>query len=133
MKLQLKEDPREWQKSAFVLVVLLTVLSLVMVQKHRLSLSGLAYLLIVIGAAAVVAGIWPRCFRLPYRALTVFGFYVGQFMSRVILTIFFFVLIAPLGLFLRSLGKDLMRLRRSAGASSHWLPAKSPGSLDRMF
>ena len=49
------------------------------------------------------------------------------------LTLFFFLVLTPLGLALRLAGKDLLALKKDARATTYWHPAKKPGDLERMF
>ena len=61
------------------------------------------------------------------------SWHVGQVMGRLLLTVLFLLLVTPLGLLLRLLGKDLLELKRRPDAASYWHVAKKPGPLDRMF
>jgi hypothetical protein len=54
-------------------------------------------------------------------------------MGKVLLTIFFLLVVTPLGLLLRLLGKDLLRLKRRRDVATHWQPAKSNHQFDRQF
>jgi hypothetical protein len=61
------------------------------------------------------------------------SFHVGQVMGRVLLVVFFFLLVTPVGILLRWLGKDLLHLRRNAQRTTYWEPARPEGSLERLF
>jgi ABC-type uncharacterized transport system permease subunit len=50
-----------------------------------------------------------------------------------VLALLFFIVITPLGLVLRMLGQDPLRLRRPAGAQSYWSEVRGQSSLDRLF
>jgi hypothetical protein len=39
----------------------------------------------------------------------------------------FFTLVVPIGLVMRALGKDKLRLRRDPGAASYWIDREPPG------
>jgi hypothetical protein len=133
MKLRLKENPREWQKFAWVMATVVSVVACVLAYRARVSPRVFGSILILMVGLAVWAVIWPRVFRWPYRIAMTASFHVGQFMGRVLLLIFFLFLVTPLGLLLRMAGMDLLHLRRGAQDQSYWRPAKPPGSFDRLF
>ena len=62
-----------------------------------------------------------------------FSFQIGQVMGKVLLTVFFFALVTPMGLLLRLLGKDLLRLKRKPDQATYWQKAKGSREFDRMF
>jgi hypothetical protein len=39
----------------------------------------------------------------------------------------FFVVITPMGLVMRAMGKDFLRLRLDPAARSYWIPREPPG------
>jgi len=45
---------------------------------------------------------------------------MGWFMTRVILTVVFFVVVTPIGLIARMAGKNFMGAPPAAGTESHW-------------
>lgn len=83
--------------------------------------------------AIVVAMIRPRWFRGFYRRGMTFSFQIGQIIGKVLLTGFFFIIVTPLGLLLRLLGKDLLRLKRAPEKNTYWHKAKDNRDFDRMF
>lgn len=127
MQPKLKENPREWLKFAAVMALMLTGLSFLVYRRVFPFVLGLAL------AALIVGAIRPRWFRGFYRAGMTVSFHVGQVIGRILLTLFFLVIVTPLGLLLRMSGKDLLQLKRSTGASSYWRPAKTANQFDRMF
>lgn len=66
-----------------------------------------------------------------------FGALLHAITSPLILGIMFFVVMLPIGLVMRLLGKDLLRLRFDRAASSYWIRREPPGpdksSLNRQF
>jgi hypothetical protein len=134
MKLKLKEDPREWQKFTGVIGILLIVVAFGLHRRHVVPVTlvygaiGIAILLI---AASLV---WPRVFRPLYRGGMTASFHVGQAMSRVLLTVIFFIVVTPLGILLRLSGKDLLNLRwRAPGVTSHWREARNAKNFEDQF
>ena len=69
-----------------------------------------------------------------YRVGMAIGFQIGRVFGAVLLFLMFCVVIAPLGLFLRLIGKDLLNFRafKNLKIKSYWATSKTPGSIDQM-
>ena len=50
------------------------------------------------------------------------AFVLGFIMAHVILTLFFFLVVTPIGLLARLFGKDFLQRRLDKSASSYWIP-----------
>lgn len=133
MKLRLKEDPREWRKTALLTALGLAVLSSLMRWRHVLSQPTWLFALAAIALFALLALAQPRWFRGFYRISVRVGFWLSQIVARVVLTLLFFVVLAPLGFVFRLLGKDALRLKPSRDATTYWVKAKENSPLDRLF
>jgi hypothetical protein len=133
MKPRLKEEPREWQKFAIVIATLVAGISLVL--RLRNVLSQNIFTLIVAGSVLILLGslFEPRWFRNFYRIGMAASFYVGQVIGSVLLALFFLLIVTPIGLTLRLLGKDLLNLKPNSAASTYWRAAKTPARLDQQF
>lgn len=133
MKLRLKEDPREWRKFGLGSALLLALATGLLAWRGTLAapVAGgvLAGLLLVAGLAVVR----PAWFRGPYRVGMVVSDRLGRIVAPVLLGLIFFLVLTPLGLVLRLLGKDLLRLRRDPAATTWWQPAASSRDLTKMF
>ena len=127
MRLKLKESPREWLKFTAVMALMASILSFLLYRPAFRFVLGAAL------AALIVCALRPHWFRGFYRGGTTISFYIGQVIGRILLTIFFLVVVTPLGLLLRMFGKDLLQLKRPAAAASYWRPAKTANQFDRMF
>ena len=80
---------------------------------------GVAFLLVAVVAPAVLAPLnrlWLR-----------FGLLLHRIVSPLVLGIMFFVVITPMALVMRALGKDLLRLRFDRAAASYWIDRTPPG------
>jgi Saxitoxin biosynthesis operon protein SxtJ len=133
MKLKLKEEPKEWRKAAWMSALGLALLSSLLRWRRVLPMAAWVLVLCVLAALAVGAGIRPRSFRGYYRFSAKLGFALSQMAGLAVLALFFFIIITPLGLVLRLLGKDPLRLRRPPGAESYWSEVRGKSSLDRLF
>lgn len=56
---------------------------------------------------------------------------LGYVMTRVLLTLTFFVVITPLGVISRLVGKDLLDIRRQPNRTSFWVPVEPDGPCSR--
>jgi len=133
LKLKLKEDPREWRKSVWLTLGGLAFISSLLRWRKVLSVQMWCALLIVLAVCAVAAAIRPGWFRPYYRLSMRAGFVLSQAVARVVLTLVFLVLITPLGLISRLMGKDALKLKRRSNVESYWTEMKSSGDLERMF
>jgi hypothetical protein len=61
------------------------------------------------------------------------GLAISQFVGYVALILFFIVILTPIGLVLRLLGKDELQLRPSRKATTYWHAVKDSGPLNRLF
>ncbi len=56
-----------------------------------------------------------------------FGLLLGKIVSPIIMLIIFFFVVTPIGLFMRLIGKDLLRLRFNKN-KSYWIEKSEPNS-----
>lgn len=84
------------------------------------------------GAAAVflILGLF---WTAPLKPLNRLWFKLAMLLYRivnpVVMALLFFTTVTPIGLLLRALGKDIIRLRRDPEASTYWLRREPPGPL----
>ncbi|UCD15922.1 MAG: hypothetical protein JSV34_02415 [Candidatus Omnitrophota bacterium] len=55
---------------------------------------------------------------------------MGWVVTRVILIVFFYLVITPIGLFMRIIGKDVLNLKIDKNTGSYWVPQESD-NLDK--
>ena len=133
MQPKLKENPREWQKFAVVLAVMLGLVTWLASRRGWVPRGAWIPLGIVILLVPALALIRPRWSRPIYRGGMTVSFHIGLVMGKVMLTVFFLFVVTPLGLLLRLMGKDLLAMRRKPDAVTYWHPAKPSSKLDQMF
>ena len=81
---------------------------------------GFTAVLVLLGAVA------PRILRRPYRVWMALAVVLGFVMTRVILTVFFFLVLTPTGLVFRLLGRDSLHRKIDRQAPTYWLPKEYP-------
>jgi hypothetical protein len=85
---------------------------------------------ILLLAAAVLR---PRLLSRLNEAWFRLGILLARFVSPVILGAIFFLILTPVGLFTRLLGRDELRLRAHPGARSYWIDRKPVGPVASSF
>ena len=133
MQPKLKENSKDWIKftTAVCLAISLVIAGL---SRRGLIRDELAWTLFALVLTLLcVCALKPLWFRPLYRGGMSTTFFVGQAVGRVLLVLIFVVVVTPLGLILRLLGKDLLRLKRNRTAPTYWQPAKSNQRLDQQF
>ena len=133
MKLNFKEEPKEWRKSTLLTLLGLAIISSVLRWRHVLPNNTWFAALAVLAVVAFCALLQPRWFRGWYRFSLRLGFYSSQFVGRCVLALFFVFIITPLGFLLRLVGKDSLQLKRPHDVNTYWLQCKDSSPLDRLF
>ena len=64
--------------------------------------------------------ILPKFLKPIYVIWMIFAIILGWFMTRIILSLLFFIVLTPIGLTLRILGKDLLDLNKQDKRESYW-------------
>jgi hypothetical protein len=132
MKLKLKEEPKEWLKFTAVMAVAAGVVSILLHRRKIIGVETLAGIGIAIVLAVITCALQPRWFRGFYRVGMTASFRVGQALGWLWLTLFFLLVLTPLGLLLRAFGKDLLAMKRRK-TDTYWRAARPPGGFDRQF
>lgn len=78
-------------------------------------------------AFAVVAVVVPDALAPLNRAWTRFGLLLHKIISPIVLGFLYYVVVTPLGLLMRLLGKDPLRLRWEPQSSTYWIERRPPG------
>ncbi len=91
-----------------------------------------------IGGALVALGLLaPALLRPLYRVWMALAVVLGFVMTRVILTLVFYLVLTPIGLLLRLFGKDPLHRRLDPNAPSYWLEKtyddESPERLEKYY
>ena len=99
---------------------------------------GISTWAFVVGAAfALTALVTPVVLEPLNRLWLKFGLVLHRVVSPIALGIMFFVVITPMGIVMRLLGKDPLRLRIEKNASTYWIertpPGPAPESLKDQF
>jgi hypothetical protein len=83
-----------------------------------------------LAAAALLLALafgWPAALAPLNRLWLRLGLVLYKVMNPLVMGLVFFTTVVPIGLVLRALGKDPLRLRREPGAASYWIRREPPG------
>ena len=62
-----------------------------------------------------------------------FGELIGKIVAPLVMALIFFIILTPIGLFLRLIGKDLLNIKLNKN-KTYWINRdKKPGSMKRQF
>ncbi len=95
------------------------------------------YLLWAGGVLAVVGTVLPRVLKPVYFGWMSMAVVLGFFMTRVLLTVFFILVIAPVGLFFKLIGRDALHRKMDRSGTSYWIektyPIRDRTRLEKFF
>ena len=131
---ELKRGSRELRRFGLMVGSVFVLLGLLLLWRGR----GHPAWFLSPGAVLVTAGaLVPKILEPIYIIWMALAFVLGFVVSSVLLTAFFFLVITPIGLVARLLGKDFLRLKLDPRASSYWLsrtkPSGSSADYERQF
>lgn len=120
---QLKTAPRDLRRFGLLVGGVFLVLSLMLWLRHKPAFPWL----LAPGLALVAAGLLlPRALRHVYLGWMAMAFTLGLVVSTLLLAVFYFLVVTPIGLLARLAGKDFLRLKLNRQAASYWIPRPGP-------
>jgi hypothetical protein len=126
-------DDRELRRFAWIGAGASVVLAVVLHQAKGLDLRWCAGIV----CAGVALGLSPwvslRITKAVYVILVGATLPIGLVVSVVLLSLFYFLLITPLGLAFRLMGRDPLKRRFDAKAKTYWVEHQEPDRPDRYF
>jgi hypothetical protein len=131
---KLKTGDRDLRKFGLTVGGVFVLLGLLLLLRHRSSYP----FFLAAGAALTAFGvIWPRALKCIYIAWMAFAFTLGFVMSNMILVLFFFLVVTPIGLLARLFQKDFLARKWDKQAASYWIQRtremRTAGSYERQF
>jgi hypothetical protein len=86
------------------------------------------------GAVVPAIGrVWPSTLRIVYLAASYATFPIGFVFSYVVLAVVYYLIVTPIGLVMRLMGRDPMQRRFDPGATTYWTPRKQEEGTERYF
>ena len=131
---KLKTGNRDLRKFGLTVGGVFVLLGLLLLLRHR---SSQLFLLAAGAALSAFGVIWPRALKYIYIAWMAFAFTLGFVMSNVILVLFFFLVVTPIGWLARLFQKDFLVRKWDKQAASYWIQRtremRTAGSYERQF
>jgi len=131
---QLKTSDRDLRKFGLMVGGVLVALGLLFLFRHK---TRTPYFVWPGGTLILSGAILPRALKWIYIAWMSVAFVLGFVMAHAILTLLFFLVITPIGLVARLMGKDFLSLKLDQKAKSYWIPreskTKSAADYERQF
>ncbi len=84
-------------------------------------------------ACGVLAAAAPPALRPLYIGLTLAGLPIGWVVSHVVLAAVFYLVLTPIGLVMRLMGRDPLQRRRKDEADTYWVRREPPADAKRYF
>ncbi len=127
-------DKRSLRKFGITVGVALGLLGLLLLWRQK----EVYLYLLILGAVFLGLGLaWPGVLKPVHRVWMTIAVLMGWLMTRVILTVLFFVLITPISLLGRVLGRGFLEKSFDREASSYWIKrtgkARAETDYERQF
>lgn len=125
----LQLDKKSLRKFGLMIGGIFIVVSLLLFFNNT---SGLMFwVLIIIGGSLFLVGlIYPQLLRLVYIGWMTGAIILGWFVSRIILTVLFYLVLAPIGLLAKIVGKKFLDLRFEVEKKSYWVSKEKKQKID---
>ena len=145
MKLQLQPDRRMLRQFAWASLVLLPTVAWFLAWRHglptpwALAIGGLGVLVALaqIGAFLVseaLGGLLEKAIAKPvFQGLMLVAFPIGLVVSTVLIAAIFYVVITPIGLVFRVIGRDVMGKRLDPSKATYWHERGAPRPATSYF
>jgi len=90
---------------------------------------------LVISIVFFILGIFNSRLLSPFNKLWFkFGIFLGSIISPIVMAVIYFIVVTPTGMFMRLLGKDLLRTRETLDVSTYWVkPDKRQSTMKNQF
>ena len=114
---KIKSEKSDLQKFGFIIGIVLLIISGFLFWKEKESFQ----ILLFFGVTLFILGIAiPFILKPIYWVWMIFAIILGWFMTRVILSLLFYVVFTSIGLTLRFFGKQFLELRWDKSKESYW-------------
>jgi hypothetical protein len=124
---------QELRKFGIAALIASAVIAILLCLLKGLSIQG-ASLIFAVGCVIFLCGVaFPPAARIIYVGLTAVTMPIGVAVSFVLLAIFYFLLLTPLGLLFRMIGRDPLCRKFDSKSESYWIARKPPETIERYF
>ena len=123
-------DTKKLRKFGLTVGGIFTILAVLFVLRHK---HHVPYYVSVVAGPTLLAGAlgWPRALAPVERGWSMLAHALGFINTRILLALVFFVVLAPIALLLRLVGKDPLERRRDRARPTYWR-TREPAEPDRL-
>ncbi len=114
---KIESSPKKLREFAFVVGGVLCAIGVLLLWRGRENYAWFLFAGMLLAGIGVVASALLMPLQKAWMTLAIL---IGWVMGRVLLSILFFLVLTPLGVILRLMGKDLLGLRRDPSKKSYW-------------
>ena len=123
-------NPSEWRKFGLGLSGILVALIVLRVIFHR---PGWKVFVVLTFLVLILSWLWVRALKPVFIAFSYLGFWMGWVMTRVILSILFYLVFTPIGVLSRLFGKGFLNLRFNRQTSSYWISRQDESDVKARY
>ena len=131
---RLDRSPRSLRRFGFTVSSALLLLGALLLWRHH---RGAGFVFAALGLLLLVmAGVAPLLLKWIHGPWMILSLALGWVMSRILLTLAFFLIVTPIGLLQRLLGKRPIETAFRTGATSYWQPRTAqplPADYEKQF
>jgi len=132
--IDMTRKPKPQDLRWFGAIVLVFFSALAAVARFKLHAPAVAAALVGVGAVLAVVYYLIRPLRVPlYLAWMRIFFPLGWIVSHGIVAVIYYLVVTPIGVVMRLIGRDPMRRRFLRDAKTYWTPTRRDASLSQYF
>jgi len=133
---RLEQDNKSLRKFIGVISSALVIIGLLVffwgrVPERAYWLAGIAIIILIVGLP------FPQLVKPLHTLWMGLALFIGYFMSRLLLSLLFFIVISPISLMMRLFGKDFLKQKIDKNKTSYWIKRenkeRSPEDYERQF
>ncbi len=123
-----KENNRSFGLLFFVVFLIISLWPLLKSENPRIYLFPVAFLFLILGL------INSKILTPLNKFWIKFGELLGRFIAPIVMAIVYFIILTPLSIIVRLLGKDLLKVKFSNKVNSYWIKRiKDLGPMNKQF
>jgi hypothetical protein len=133
MKINWNPDNKELRKFGIISLIASALIALLLYVLKGLGIQWAAAIFVVGLIIFVSSLISLKVTRCIYLCLILVTMPIGLVVSFILMAIFYFLLLTPLGLLFRLMGRDTLGRKYDPNTNSYWIARRPPEKPDRYF
>jgi hypothetical protein len=114
----IKGNKSDWKKFGITMGAILTIIGLFLLWKKN---NNYDYILFMAAAFFITGLILPSVLKPVYKAWMAIAVVMNFIMTRVIMTVIFYLMVTPIGLIASLTGKEFLDMKIDKSAKSYWI------------